>query len=72
MPEEYTLRFDQLQNDGQLIEDQVEIEFDIGNHYEPVKEEDRLSSKAVHRWTAFVKLKDDNLNLKKIVKSVSF
>ena len=59
---------------GQLIEDQIELEFEIGNHYEPVEEKDlsKPGSKCVHRWTAFVRTKDDWIDVKKLIKSVAF
>ena len=74
MPKEYKLKYNQLQKLGQLIEDQITIEFEIGNHYEPVEEKDYVKpdTKCVHRWTAFVRTKEDWIDIKKLIAHVSF
>ena len=60
-PEEFEAREEELREQGMLVGDQIEIEFEIGNHYQYIKKgvlTKSGKSRNYHRWTAFVRLKN--------------
>ena len=61
-PQEYNARKQMLRKAGELISDQMDLEFEVGNHYKMLTESEvevnNLGLINLHRWTAFIKIGD--------------
>ena len=57
--EEYDKRYNELKEHGLLVGDQLEIEFEMGHHYEfNPNAKSETGRKVEHRCTPFVRIKN--------------
>ena len=78
-PQEYNKRYQELKQEGKLVGDQYELEFEIGHRYQfkhTTKPQlgRQTQEKAQHRCTPFVRIKDPALRplINSIVHDVEF
>ena len=77
-PQEFEARKQILQEAGDLASEQMDLEFEVGNHYKMLThseiEENDLGLMLLHRWTAYIRIRDPKraASIDKIIAHVDF